>query len=288
MKRLTQASLFVDTGDPGEAEKVQGMVQGAGYGGLDGATTNPSYFAKNPEVQTRIKEGKKYTREELLGAYREAVEKLLEIIPGGDISVEVYADATTLAEEMIRQAREMYTWIPTARIKLPTVKQGLIAAETLKNELRLNMTLCFSQQQAAAVYSATAGAKEPVVISPFVGRLDDRGENGVQFVSNVVRMLKQGDGHVKVLAASFRRVENILAIIQAGADILTINYERFQLWADAGFPLPDENFTYVFEGKDISYEEIELGKPWREYNLHHELTDVGLKRFSDDWNALLK
>lgn len=287
MTRLTEAKLFVDTGDPGEARKVQKLVQAAGYDGLDGATTNPSYFAKNPEVQARIKEGKKYSREELLAAYRKSVEELATILPGGDISVEVYADVSTPAQSMIAQAREMYAWIPTARIKLPTIEQGLIAAETLKDELRLNLTLCFSQQQAAAVYSVTRGALEPVVISPFVGRFDDRGENGVQFVSNVVQMLKKGDGHVKVLAASFRRVENILAIIDAGADILTINYERFQLWADAEFKLPDQSFAYTFDGKEIPYEEVELDKDWRGYDLHHELTDSGLKKFADDWNALL-
>lgn len=287
MARLTQAKLFVDTGDPDEARQVQRLLLKAGYDGLDGATTNPSYFAKNPEVRARIEAGEKYSREELLSAYRTTVQELLKIIPSSDISIEVYADAETRAEEMIGQAREMYTWIATARIKLPTTPQGLTAAETLKNEMRLNMTLCFSQEQAAAVYAATLGAKEPVVISPFVGRLDDRGENGVQFVSNVVQMLKQADGHVKVLAASFRRVKNILGIIASGADILTINLDRFQLWADAGFKMPDENFVYLSDGKDIPYEEVELGKDWREYDLHHELTDAGLQKFADDWNALL-
>lgn len=272
--------LFVDTSDPNEARTVQQLLKTAGRNGLDGATTNPSYFAKNPKIQ-----GKKFSREQLLAAYKKTIEELAEIIPGGDISIEVYADGLTLAEEMIRQAREMFTWIPTARIKLPTTPQGLIAAETLKNKLRLNMTLCFSQQQAAAVHAATSGSKEPVVISPFVGRLDDRGENGVQFVGNVVRMLK--GTHIKILAASFRRVENILGIIQAGADILTINRDRFQLWAEAGFKMPEESFIYHFDGKDIPYEKIELGKPWREYDLRHELTNTGLKKFADDWNNLL-
>lgn len=273
--------LFVDTGDPGEARKVQQMLQAAGQPGLDGATTNPSYFAKNPEVQ-----GKKFTPKELLVAYRKTVEELFEIIPGGDISIEVYADERTSAEDMIKQAREMYTWIPSARIKLPTIEQGLIAAEKLKRELRLNMTLCFSQPQAAAVHAATQDTIEPVVISPFVGRLDDRGENGVQFVSNVVRMLN--GSHIRVLAASFRRVENILGIIAVEADILTINLDRFQLWANEGFRLPDEDFVYQFDGQEIPYQEIELGKGWREYNIQHDLTSAGLKKFADDWNNLLQ
>jgi len=245
MKRLTEAKLFVDTGDPDEARAVQQLLQGAGYSGLDGATTNPSYFAKNPDVQARIKRGEKFTREGLLAAYREAAQEIERIIPGGDISVEVYADTDTKASDMIDQARVLNGWLPTARIKLPIIEQGLIAAEALKNELRLNMTLCFSQQQVAAVYEATKGAEGLVVISPFIGRLDDKGENGAQFVGNVVRMLKGSDGHLKVLAASFRRLDNILEMIRVGADILTINKERFDLWAEEGLKLPDEDFVYT-------------------------------------------
>ena len=65
------------------------------------------------------------------------------------------------------------------------------------------MTLCFSQSQAAAVYAATKGSKEPVYVSPFVGRLDDRGDNGMQVVRNIKEMYERGDGHVRVLAAIF-------------------------------------------------------------------------------------
>ena len=280
--------MFVDTGDPDEARAVQQLLRDAGYSELDGATTNPSYFAKNPDVQARIKRGEKFTREELIAAYREAAQEIERIIPGSDISVEVYADTNTKASDMIGQARALSEWIPTARIKLPIIEQGLVAAETLKNELRLNMTLCFSQQQVAAVYEATKDAKNPVVISPFIGRLDDSGENGAQFVGNVVRMLKGSDGHLKVLAASFRRLDNILEMIRVGVDILTINKERFDLWAEESFKLPDEDFVYKFDGEDIPYEEVELGNDWREYGLQHDLTDIGLQRFVDDWNALLK
>jgi transaldolase len=188
---------------------------------------------------------------------------------------------------MVEQAREMAAWVPTSRIKLPITEEGIIAAGLLKSEVRLNMTLCFSQQQAAAVYSATADAKEPVFISPFIGRYDDRGENGAQFVGNVVRMLRGGDGHVKVLAASFRTVENILEMIRVGADVITVNLDRFKLWSEEGWRLPGDGFKYEFDGKDIPYEEIGLGKDWQAYDIKHELTDVGLQRFADDWNSLL-
>lgn len=287
MKRLTEAKLFADTGDPGEVRAVQAALAQAGLAGLDGATTNPSYFAKNPDVQERVQGGEKYSQPELLAAYRKTAQEMARIIPGGDISLEVYADLTTTADDMIAQARDLYSWIPQARIKLPIIEKGLRAAEQLAGEMRLNMTLCFSQQQAAAVYAATVGAREAVVISPFIGRLDDRGENGVQLVANIVRMLQPGDQHLKVLAASFRRVENILAVLQAGADILTINRERFQLWRDSGWPVPDDSFHYEFAGENIPYEEIALDRPWREFNLRHELTDIGLQKFADDWNNLL-
>ncbi|MBI4022487.1 MAG: transaldolase [Candidatus Andersenbacteria bacterium] len=286
MKRLTEAKLFVDTGDPAEARAVQDMLARAGYASLDGATTNPSYFAKNPGIQRRLQHGRKFSQEELLAAYRQTAQEIERIIPGGDISVEVYADAETPAEAMVVQARELNGWIAGARIKLPIIERGLLAAEQLKNELRLNMTLCFSQQQAAAVYAATKGASEPIVISPFIGRLDDRGENGTQLVGNILRMYANGDDHVKVLAASFRRVDNILAVIRLKADILTINLDRFKLWQEAGWPRPDEQWHDQFAGRDIPYEDISLDKDWRGYDLHHDLTDVGLQKFADDWNNL--
>lgn len=288
MNRLTNAKLLVDTGDPAEARAVQEALAAAGFSGLDGATTNPSYFAKNPAVQARIAEGEKFAEQDLLAAYQATVEELEKVIPGGDISIEVYADNNTTADEMVKQAEVMNEWIPSARIKLPIMAEGLKAAAKLKDRIRLNMTLCFSQQQAAAVYEATKGAKESVFISPFIGRLEDRGENGVELVGNIIRMLAQTDGHVKVLAASFRTLDNIYEVIRLGADVITINKERFELWAQNGFEVPGKEFVYNIKGASIPYEEVKLGKNWQKYNIKHELTDTGLQKFIDDWNSLLK
>ncbi len=98
----------------------------------------------------------------------------------------------------------MFSWIPNAHVKFPTSREGLEAAgRAVKEGLRVNMTLCFTQEQAAAVYSATAGAKKgDVFISPFIGRLDDRGENGMDLIENIQKMYGTGDGHVEVLTAS--------------------------------------------------------------------------------------
>lgn len=288
MKRLIKAKLLVDTGDPNDAQAIQDLLLKEGYAGLDGATTNPSYFAMNPSVKKKIAAGEKYSEQDLLGAYRQTVQELEKIIPGGDISVEVFADENTSAAEMVKQAEMMSQWIPTARIKLPIIAEGLKAAQQLKDRVRLNMTLCFSQQQAAAVYEATVGAKEPVYISPFIGRFEDRGENGAELVGNIVRMMKETDGHVKVLAASFRTLGNIYEIIRVGADVVTINKDRFELWAKNGFEVPGKEFVYEFKGQSIPYEQVEMGKKWQDYNIQHELTDAGLKKFIQDWNALLK
>ena len=104
------------------------------------------------------------------------------------------------------QGQEMFTWIANAYVKYPCTHEGLRAAEmSVQKGIRVNMTLCFSQEQAAAVYVATKGSKEPVYVSPFVGRLDDQGEDGMDLVRNIKKMYSRSDGHVHVLAASIRR-----------------------------------------------------------------------------------
>lgn len=287
MKRLTETMLFIDGGDPVETAEATRLLNEAGYAGLDGQTTNPSLVAKNPEIAARIAGGEKLTQEELLAKYKDIVQEIEKNAPGA-ISIEVYADKNTAAHEMIEQAREFAAWTESAVIKLPTTAEGLKAAEALKGEMRLNLTLCFSQQQAAGVYAATKGSKHPVFVSPFVGRLDDAGWDGTQHVANCLKMYKAGDGHVHVLAASFRRIESVREVLRLKTDAVTINFALFEPWAKDGFPLADENFHYEPTRKDIPYQDISLDKDWREYDLRHELTDVGLQKFADDWNNLLQ
>jgi len=107
--------------------------------------------------------------------------------------IEVFADRTTTAEEMLDQAKDMYLWIPNAYINYPCTTEGLKAAEvSVERGLRVTMTLCFSQSQIAAVYTATKHAETPAYVSPFVGRLDDIGQNGMDLIRNAKRMLAQG------------------------------------------------------------------------------------------------
>ncbi|MEI6221875.1 MAG: transaldolase family protein [bacterium] len=279
------SQLFLDSGDPKETKEVIALL-----GFLDGQTTNPTLIAKNPEAQERLNRGKKFLKEEVYDFYQDVVREISQLIPNGSVSIEVHADANTTAKEMIEQSEKMYTWIPNAHIKLPITKSGLEAAEILsKQGVRLNMTLCFSQQQAAAVYAATRGAKRgSVYISPFVGRLDDIGLNGTQFVQNVVTMYQQGNSHVEVLSASIRSLTHFQNSMHLPADIITSPASILKDWAKAGFLQPSGTLHLESEAlKPVPFEEINLSKPWQEYNIQHDLTDKGLQRFVEDWNKLI-
>src|SRR5437879_2592949 len=139
----------------------------------------------------------------------------------------------------------MFSWIPNAYIKYPCIYEGLRAAKmSVQQGMRVNMTLCFSQEQAAAVYAATKGSKQTVYVSPFVGRLDDRGDDGMQLVRNIKMMYERGDGHVHVLAASLRRLDHLLYAFTLGAELATAPAKIFEQWAKAGFPIPDRDFQY--------------------------------------------
>ncbi len=278
--------IFLDGGDPEETKKTLKLL-----GFLDGQTTNPTLIAKNPQAQERMRKGLKFSKYEVIEFYRDVVNQISGVIPEGSVSVEVYCDFSTPADAIISEAKEMFSWITNAHIKIPIINEGLKAAETaIREGLRLNMTLCFNQEQAAAVYSATKGAKKgDVFISPFVGRLDDRGLNGMDLISNISKMYGSGDGHVEVLSASVRNIEHFLCSIALGAEIITAPFKILQQWAEMGMTVPGDSYSYDAKGMStIPYSEIDLSQNWQKYNITHELTDKGLESFAKDWNALLK
>ena len=280
-----KTKIFLDSGDPKDTEL---MLSALGF--LDGQTTNPSLIAGSPGAQDRLARGEKFQKEELFAFYRETIQKVSLLIPGGSVSIEVYANETTLAEDMFLQGKEMFSWIKNAHIKYPTGKEGLKAAKmSIQEGMRVNMTLCFTQEQAAAVYSATMGAKKgDVFISPFVGRLDDRGENGMQLIENILKMYKQGDGHVEVLVASVRNLNHFMAAIHLGSDIITAPDKILQEWQEKEFSVPGRDYVYEKgELKDILYKQLDLEKSWEDFNIQHELTDKGIVRFAEDWNNLI-
>jgi transaldolase len=278
--------IFLDSGDPAETRQVLDAL-----GFLDGQTTNPTLVAKNPYARERFEKGDKFTKEEIFDFYKKVVTEVSEIIPDGSISIEVYADDTVSSDTMFEQGKDMFTWIPNAQVKYPILPAGLDAAKrSIEAGMRVNMTLCFTQQQAAAVYAATRGAKKgDVFVSPFVGRLDDIGENGMALITNIVNMYKAGDGHSEVLSASVRTLPHFMQSLAVKADIITAPASVLKEWADAGMPLPDDSFVYdVSSFTDIPYTEVDLNKEWNEYDITHPLTTKGIERFASDWNGLIK
>jgi transaldolase len=278
--------IFLDGGDIGETKEIKNRL-----GFLDGQTTNPTLVSRNPRVKDRLEKGLKFNRDEMLGFYRDLVREISQVIPQGSISIEVYADRSTSAEEMLRQGKEMFSWIPNAHIKFPSSGEGLKAAErAIKEGLRVNMTLCFSQEEAAAVYAATQGAKKGnVFVSPFVGRLDDWGENGMDLIANIIKMYHSGDGHVEVLTASVRNLNHLLYALHLGSDIMTAPFKILKEWEEKGFPVPGSDYLYDSKGlRSIPFREIDLTRKWETYDIHHELTDKGMELFSRDWNALIQ
>ncbi|MDA8100774.1 MAG: hypothetical protein M0042_14250 [Nitrospiraceae bacterium] len=283
--RELRTKIFLDGGNPFETWDIISRL-----GFLDGQTTNPTLISKNPDAAERLRRGERFSGDEVMAFYRHVVKEISGLIPEGSVSIEVYADRSTPAESMLAQARDMFGWIPNGHIKFPVNREGLkAAARAVKERMRVNMTLCFSQEQAAAVYAATAGARRGTVyVSPFVGRLDDRGVNGMDLIGNILTMYGAGDGHVQVLTASVRKLEHLLEAIRLGSDIVTAPYEVLKAWADGGMAMPGPDFRYPVENlAPIPYREIDIRRPWETYDIRHELTDKGMERFSADWNGLI-
>jgi len=233
-----KTKILVDGGDPQETLHVKDLL-----GVVDGQTTNPSLIAKNPHIKELLASGFKLSNKQEMNEYKKIVQEISPLVGDAGVSIEVFADEKTTAEEMLSQGREMFTWIPNAYVKYPCTSEGLRAAQmSVEQGMRVNMTLCFSQQQAAAVYAATKGAKEPVYVSPFVGRLDDIGQNGMDLVKNVKRMFSKGDGHVLVLAASIRSLEHLLYCFALETELATVPANILELWAGSNFRMPDKDF----------------------------------------------
>jgi len=278
-----KTKILVDGGDPQETLEIKEML-----GFVDGQTTNPSLIANNPHIKELIASGHKLSNREEMDEYKNIVQTISPLVGDAGVSIEVFSDEKTTAQEMFSQGQEMFSWIPNAYIKYPCTAEGLRAAQnSVKQQMRVNMTLCFSQQQAAAVYAATKGTKEPAYVSPFVGRLDDIGQNGMDVVRNIKRMFSKGDGHVLVLAASIRSLEHLLYCFALETELATVPAKILKLWANKNFPIPEKRFQYQSSGKPIQYQELDLKQPWQSFDIQHELTRKGIEKFAADYRATL-
>ncbi len=185
--------IFLDTANLDEIREV------ARWGILSGVTTNPTLMSKNA------------------GKSHEAVIREIAAIVDGPISAETVSLDTT---GMLEEARRFASWHPNVVVKVPSTPNGWAAVKQLKAEgIRTNVTLCFTAPQ--ALFAALAGA---YIISPFVGRLDDISQDGMQVVRDIVEIYRQQRLTTLVLAASIRHPLHIIEAAKAGADIATVPF----------------------------------------------------------------
>ncbi len=212
--------FFIDTANVDAIRKAheRGMV--------DGVTTNPSLVAK---------EGRDF---------RKIVDEIASFVEG-PISLEVISED---AEGMIKEARDLNSWIDNAAIKIPMTWDGMKAVKQLSDEgIKTNVTLVFSPNQ--AILAAKAGA---TFVSPFIGRLDDVGQIGMEIIEAIVQIYANYGFDTEVLVASIRHPIHVYEAALIGADIATIPPSVL------------------------------------EKMVNHPLTDAGIKRFLEDWEKVKK
>jgi transaldolase len=190
-------------------------------GVLDGITTNPSLIAKENRD------------------FLELVNEIIKVVPG-PVNLEVVSQQT---EGMVREGRDLAALGPNVVVKCPMTGDGLVAVQKLGKEgIKTNVTLVFSPNQ--ALLAAKAGA---TYVSPFIGRLDDAGHEGMKVIEDTLQIYRNYDIETQVLVASIRHPVHVVEAAKLGAHVATMP--------------PD-----VLEKM-----------------VKHPLTDIGLKRFLDDW-----
>jgi transaldolase len=212
--------IFLDTAN------IDQIKQGVKMGVVSGVTTNPTLAAREGNTD-----------------YEAISKEICSIVPG-PVSVEVLCKGV---EPMIEQARQIATWAPNVVIKIPAGADGLEVTKALsKDGIKVNFTLCFSLNQ--ALLAALAGA---AYISPFVGRLDDIGQDGMQLVQDIVSAYRNyPEINTEVIAASIRHPMHCIAAAKIGSDIATIPFSVLMQM------------------------------------INHPLTDIGIDRFLSDWQSI--
>jgi transaldolase len=185
--------IFLDTAS------IDEIRQAAKLGVVRGVTTNPSLVAKEKTADTKT-----------------VVQEIASTVDG-PISAEVLS---LELDAMIREAREVASWAPNIVVKIPMSEAGLEAISVLsKEEIKTNLTLCFSLNQ--ALLGATAGA---TYVSPFVGRLDDISHDGMELIADIVKVFDHFKMSTQVIAASIRHPLHVVAAAKAGAHIATVPF----------------------------------------------------------------
>ncbi|WP_457630712.1 fructose-6-phosphate aldolase [Oceanithermus sp.] len=226
--------LYIDTADLQEIREIHEL------GVLAGVTTNPSLVAR-----ALLGAGEKFTSEEAFYERFTGVIKEIASLVQAPVSAEALA---TDAAGMLSEGRRLAAIDPHVVVKLPITAAGLKACRALADEgIPVNMTLVFSANQ--ALLAARAGAR---YVSPFLGRIDDIGGDGLELVREIRAIFDVHEIDTEIIAASVRHPQHVTAAALAGSDIATIPYKVFQAM------------------------------------LKHPLTDTGIERFLADWEKVKK
>ncbi len=270
--------IFLDSADPAETKIA---LERLGF--LDGQTTNPALLAKHPKFAG----GVKMTLPEIQTIYKEAVTEIRALLPGKSVSMQVFDTGETSVEELLAEAREKNSWIPGAHIKFPFTKTALEAAKLAYAEgINVNMTLCFTLEQAGLAGCAFPDAKDDrVYLSPYIGRLEDKGLDGIDNVINALRLYKENQIDIKVLAASVRTIDDLHDAFSAKADIVTAPLALLLEWADAGFTVNDTIPRKKLE--DIAYTPYSIPDACPTFSIDSPFTTAGLTGFVKAINELV-
>ncbi|MBT3704942.1 fructose-6-phosphate aldolase [Candidatus Peregrinibacteria bacterium] len=191
---------------------IDEVREAAGWGIVDGVTTNPSLIKKSGRD------------------FKEVINEICEVLSNGAISAEVLSED---AEGMLKEAREFASWKPNIVIKIPMTDEGLKAVKVLSEEgIHTNVTLMFSANQ--ALLAAKAGA---TYVSPFVGRLDDNGQDGMQLISDIVQMYMNYGFDTEIIVASVRHPMHVHESAMLGAHVATVPFGILEKMF--GHPLTD-------------------------------------------------
>jgi transaldolase len=207
------------------------LRKAAELGLADGVTTNPTLIAKegNP-IEDQIR-------------------RICDIV-NGDVSAEVVA---TKSEDMLREGRQLAKIHKNVVVKVPLTRDGIRACSILSKEgIRLNVTLCFSAAQ--AMLAAKAGA---YIVSPFIGRIDDIGWNGLHLIEEIVQIYRNYNIKTQVLAASLRSSIHVIEAAKAGAQIGTMPYKVLDMMfnhplTDKGLEQFLKDYAKVFQEATVS------------------------------------
>jgi len=189
--------FFIDTANIEEIEEIRK------WGILKGVTTNPSLIAKEGNVE-----------------FEDVIKQITDLVPG-PISAEVVGLKT---EQMVSEARELAKIADNVVVKIPMTAEGLAAVNILSDEgIKTNVTLVFSANQ--ALLAAGAGA---AYVSPFIGRLDDIGHEGIDIVEDIADVFYTFGIETEIIAASIRHPQHVISAAKVGADIATVPYAVFK------------------------------------------------------------